>query len=186
MNNEGIKLYSEFKFPATARILGTVLGLLGIGLTASSPGMAIIGIPLIAALLGSWGLFISGTFYPETKVIFTNLTFFGFPVKKKYEEIEPDHITFSRSILTSKIQVGPRVAGVTIDSSDYQYNVFMIYNKNKKELVHSINDYKEAKEIAYSLATQMNLKIFSAIDHPKKWINPVTGEETVAVIKRKR
>lgn len=187
MDSNRVKLYSEFKLPVSARIFSIIFGIVGVAFFSKDISVGLgVGVPLIGGCLLCWGFYIHGYFFKDSRSIYTELSLFGLPVVKKTEQIEINHVSLTRSILRTKILVANKGVPLEVGTSNYQYSVLLIFNNNKKELIHSINDLKEAKEVAYDLASDLDVKIFSAVDHPKKWIDPKTGEETIAKIPRRR
>jgi hypothetical protein len=176
-----IKLYHGFLVPTSIRVFSLLLGLTGIYGSIFTPA---VGIPLILIAIIPWIIFEDVSFdVAEKKIIRVN-TMAGLKIKHEVEKVEPNHIAFQRGI-TSHTLSG--VKGVAAhNSSDYFYTVLLIYNHTKKETLLSVNDYEEAWAKTKEAAKQLGVKIFYAAATPQKWVDPVTGEEKIAELKKRR
>jgi hypothetical protein len=180
-----IKLYDEFMLPVTVRIVGTIFTVCGL---IAMTKIFFVGLVLAPIGLLAWGIRVKGVFYPGKRELLAETTLFGIRVSGGQKKIEISHISITRTILSTTIQVAPvkGFAGPGITLDNYQYNVYLVFDKNKKETLHSVSDDKEAMDFAFRYARDFGVKIFYAASTPQKWIDPITGIETVVEFKKKR
>lgn len=75
------------------------------------------------------------------------------------------------SIFSGKKRQDVAVGSITTSTAYIEMEVNLVYNKSKRLTVYETKDYAKAFEIAQSIATQLDLKIYDATKREGVWLN---------------